>query len=322
MNKLHILITVFFILTTSHTTSWSMLTAGKFHTQKKLPPVLNHTFYKHQEMRKDLGLGALSVPIKGQAEIFMDSLGKQTLYETGSAFLALPKEDQKKVERCLTDDQKLWVRVGICAGLDFYILSKLCNGNEKIARRCCNLPIEQVLHHYAAAKEKMIDYPIPCLKEQHYMVLTENQACIASNVLESLFIHDSEIAEFMAALDTLQNIDPQLIHDQKNITNAIQLYPSLMQRAHILCTVPCHIIKYAPICAAISCIGVVPIVAEGITYDVISALSADLGYEFLKLSLLQNPILFLIANSFCYKEHLKNDVLPQQPTLTHVLKSS
>lgn len=301
MNRLFVIIVALFSLAAHHT-SWGMLTVNDKIQMRPLKK------YWTQEK------------IEKESREFLKSFGEHSINKMASSFCELSVGAQQHSVSRLSDTKLKLLWFG-AKDLDVCFLTTLFNGNQKVAHIYREKPINKILEDYARAKEW---FGVEDLDTQHLMMLKNSQIRLCKDWQKKQTICSADISEFMGVLKTLKEIDPG-IRDIKEITDSTRLYPSLTERAHIFCTIPGNILF--SICSDVVRTYEIGTPLGVLITSAIYGFSCDDLYALTIGQIKISPIiiaLHTIGRSRhrypIYKDHLKNNVLPNQPTLTDVLK--
>lgn len=248
-------------------------------------------------------------------ENFLRTFGQKSINRTGRLFCDLSLGSKQKVVSLLSYNQNLLVWFG-AQDLDIPILVILCNGNEYVARMERDMPINRVLEEHAWAKEKIRWYPIRGLHLDHYMVLQDSEGRMLRDTLSNKMIHYFDIATFMDILKKLKRIDP-VIEGLQDITDRIRIYPSDSEQIVHFYNVPAPINDMVHNYLAISILSFIGIrclrLGPDWSHSQVGAYCFTAGMPVPVVCGLWDKY-----EDFCI--HLKNNVFPNQPTLTDFLK--
>jgi len=306
MNKSHLAIIALSI--SAHSISWGMLTVSK------IQPCVAKKYFTQEKIEKR---GLI------RSKNFLDSFGEGTLDETGALFCSLPRTGQERVLRHLNDDQTLVLRIGIHKGLDFYVLSELFNGNRNVARIYVQKPIREILEAYVDTRQAMRYFPIKIsdnryLDIQHCIMLQNRHKNTLSRIQkEKKFVMD-DIEEMVSILQMLKDVDPEIGDDIEILKNSIKLYPSMFTRVLLYCKTLAPIFTNAEVLLSGGFAAGFGALSKCGVLSLPTALMALLsGFR------LCNHLSFqLNIKELVYYNHLHNNILPNQPTLTDYLKKT
>lgn len=321
MNRLYLSLSVLCI--SVHVTGWAMLTISNATglCPKKL--FTKEFVCKHE-----------CLALKNSQK-FLASFMQKDFNEIGDEFCALPRAGKARVMRCLDNDQKLLLRIAKHKGVDHYILTELFNGCEKVATMYSEKPIGEILEAYASAKEMMKWCPIfkkngvvGVLKEHHYMALKSSQRIFLADIDQKATIPSVNVPQFMSVLNMLHDIDPEFmdIGNIQGITNTVKLDLSLSERAWIFYDmIPNGSFKRGFLMSLVyAAIGAPTLLGGTETLDNYTSKLEGLGCAvtiIMPVAMTGFWLGTLPATYFLrYRDHLKTNILPSQPTLTEYLK--
>jgi hypothetical protein len=221
-------------------------------SEKKMPamtPVLSRSFHEHQVMIQNLDKKEDFIEID-TAKGFIHSLGGQRLDVIQHNLSLLPEKEAVRAlcalndKKSLSDAHRLIWEISKSRDVRLNIFTKLFHGNEEMAEKCCNLPLDEVLEHYIRAQKMMLDCPILVGKkrcrEGHYAKLEYAQARVLSKTLQDKTIHESDIDIFEKGIEILAMTDSSLINDEskKDIMSSVRIYPPLLDRIGLFIQAP------------------------------------------------------------------------------------
>jgi len=201
--------------------------------------VLDRSFRKNQKMLDhfDPFRHCNSVELNTHQDVLYH-FDKEPIQETTNRYVNLPEQEKSKTMDALSERKQFELMMGHEA-VKVSILYELFNKNTNMALMCTKKPTSEVLSRYSEAQKLMEKYPIVCgdtrCGEQHYMILTDDEAKTLSTMFGQSIVYDRkhDIDRVINAFSKLQKIDPQFKKIPKKLTNSIRLYPSLGRRADL-----------------------------------------------------------------------------------------
>lgn len=322
------------------------------HGMQRVPSVLSRSFYKNNEMHEHLHPAVQKSIHLGTHQEIAQVWSRQPFMQTVSLFNTMKEAEQHEQLNHLTELQQFGLLASKKGNYDaqHHVLTALFDGNEQVAEIFHGEPLEQTMVRYAQARDLQSKYPIwgndRPFGAEYYMLLTEKEAGIFSRIIQdSIYYDEAEADIFVSACKKILMVNPELKCWRKQ-TSKIKLYPSLNQRLYAFYnasgddTFPLAAgrylgtglgIIYGCVIYALMSDRMASLKKHMRAGHSLEIINEDLG----KYDYAQNVFKFGISASFGiaglstiaflfrkypnYKNDLKNNVLPNQPSLTDFL---